>query len=135
MRLEAGLSLYGHELNDDTSPVEAGLRWLIDKNKQYYPGAEIIHRHLQQGAPRKRVGFTIEGKIPVREHHDIYTANDHPVGIITSGSFSPSLNKPIALGLIDQQCSEQTLYAQIRNKKIAMQITPLPFVPHRYHRG
>jgi aminomethyltransferase len=135
LRLEAGLSLYGHELNDDISPVEAGLKWLIDKNKQNYPGAEKIHQQLQQGAPRKRIGLTIEGKIPVREHHEIYTENGHQIGIITSGSFSPSLNKPIAIGLIDQQCSDKTLYANIRNRKIAMQLTSLPFVPHRYHRG
>jgi len=135
LRLEAGLSLYGHELNENITPVEAGLSWLIDKHKQDYPGAERIQQHSQQGAPRKRVGLTIEGKQPVREHHEIHTQNGQLTGIITSGSFSPSLNKPIALGLIDRQCSDKILYAHIRNRKIPMQVTPLPFVPHRYYRG
>ncbi len=135
LRLEAGLSLYGHELNNEISPVEGGLSWLIDKNKKNYPGSEKINQQLEQGAPRKRVGFIIDGKIPVREQHQIFTENDTLVGIITSGGFSPSLNKPIAMGLIEQSCFEKNLYAIVRNKKIAMQITPLPFIPHRYHRG
>ncbi len=135
LRLEAGLSLYGHELNDTISPVEAGLSWLIDKNKTGFPGAEVIQQQLQHGAPRKRVGLVVEGKIPVRDHCRVYTENDVLVGTITSGSFSPSLNQPIALALIDAQCLDKTLYAQIRNKQIALQLTQLPFVTHHYYRG
>ncbi len=135
LRLEAGLSLYGHELNSEISPVEGGLSWLIDKNKNNYPGADKINQQLQQGAPRKRVGLTISGKIPIREQQQIFSENDTLIGITTSGGFSPSLNKPIAMGLIEQSCSDKTFYAFVRNKKIALQITPLPFVSHRYHRG
>ncbi len=135
LRLEAGLSLYGHELNEKISPVEAGLSWLIDKSKQDYPGAEIINQQLLQGAPKKRVGLSVEGKVPVREQHQIFSENNNLVGIITSGGFSPSLNKPIAMALIEKSCTEKTLYTIIRNKKIVMQVTPLPFVPHQYHRG
>jgi len=135
LRLEAGLSLYGHELNEDISPVEAGLSWLIDKNKYGYPGAEVIQQQLQQGAARKRVGLLVEGKIPVRDHCQVYSGDDVLVGTITSGSFSPSLNQPIALALIDAQCLDETLYAQIRNKKIALHVTKLPFVAHQYYRG
>jgi len=135
LRLEAGLSLYGHELNDGISPVEAGLSWLIDKNKCGYPGAEVIQQQLQQGAARKRVGLLVEGKIPVRDHCRVYSGDDVLVGTITSGSFSPSLNQPIALALIDAQCSDKTLYAQVRNKRIALHVTKLPFVAHQYYRG
>jgi aminomethyltransferase len=135
LRLEAGLSLYGHELNDGISPVEAGLSWLIDKNKCGYPGAAVIQQQLQQGAARKRVGLLVEGKIPARDHCRVYSGDDVLVGTITSGSFSPSLNQPIALALIDAQCSDKTLYAQVRNKKIALHVTKLPFVAHQYYRG
>jgi len=135
LRLEAGLSLYGHELNDAISPVEAGLSWLVDKNKRDYPGAEAIQQQLQQGAPRKRVGLLVEGKIPVRGQCQVYNGADVLVGIITSGSFSPSLSQPIALALIDVQCLDETLYAQVRNKKVALQVTKLPFVEHQYYRG
>lgn len=135
LRLEAGLSLYGHELNDNISPVEAGLSWLVDKNKCGYPGAEIIQQQLQQGAARKRIGLLVEGKIPARDHYQIYNGADVLVGIITSGSFSPCLDQPIALALIDAQCSDKTLYAQVRNKKIALQVIKLPFVAHQYYRG
>lgn len=135
LRLEAGLSLYGHELNKLISPVEAGLSWLIDKTKMDYPGANIIRQQLQKGAHRKRVGLVINGKIPVRERSEVYTENEQLIGVITSGGFSPSLNKPIALALIDRPCTDKTLYAIVRNKKITLQVTSLPFVPHKYHRG
>ncbi|MBE0469087.1 MAG: glycine cleavage system aminomethyltransferase GcvT [Methyloprofundus sp.] len=135
LRLEAGLSLYGQELNEAISPVEAGLSWLIDKNKTGFPGADVIGQQLQQGAARKRVGLLVEGKIPVRDHGQVYTGNDVLVGTITSGSFSPSLNQPIALALIDAPCLDKTLYAQIRDKKIVLQVTSLPFVAHQYYRG
>jgi len=135
LRLEAGLSLYGHELNNEISPVEGGLSWLIDKSKKDYPGANKIQQQLLHGASRKRVGFIVDGKIPVREQSQIFSENDTLIGITTSGGFSPSLNKPIAMGLIEQSSSDRTFYATVRNKKITMQITALPFIPHRYHRG
>lgn len=135
LRLEAGLSLYGHELSERISPVEAGLRWLIGKNSHHFPGAKIIHEQLRQGAPRKRVGLLIEGKQPVREHYDVYDSADDKIGFITSGGYSPNLKKPIALALIDSRCNESRLFTKIRNKTITMQITTTPFVPHRYYRG
>lgn len=135
LRLEAGLSLYGHELNEDISPVEAGLSWLIDKNKQNYPGSHIIQRQLQNGAPRKRVALIVEGKSAVREKTELYTENKQLVGFVSSGSFSPSLNKPIALGLIASECTENILYAYVRNRRVTLNRTTLPFVPHRYQRA
>jgi len=135
LRLEAGLSLYGHELSDDISPVEAGLTWLIDKEKLIYPGVDIIQNQLKHGAKRKRVALLIDGKIPVRDHVQIVTAEGELVGSVTSGGFSPTLNQPIALALINASCKDSLLFAQIRNKKIALQVTKLPFVAHQYFRG
>jgi glycine cleavage system T protein (aminomethyltransferase) len=135
LRLEAGLSLYGHELSESTTPVEAGLRWIIAKDNDSFPGAKLIHQQLEQGAPRKRVGLLVDGKIPVREHCELLNSNDIAVGSTTSGSFSPSLGKPIALALIDSSCQEHTLYAKVRNRQISLHVSPLPFVPHRYYRG
>ncbi|NOQ16841.1 MAG: glycine cleavage system aminomethyltransferase GcvT [Methyloprofundus sp.] len=135
LRLEAGLSLYGHELSVDINPVEAGLRWLIAKNKQGYPGAVQIQQQLQGGSTRKRVGLLVSGKIPVRAQTEVYTANDELVGIISSGSYAPTLGQSIALALIKSSCTDNTLYASIRHKKITLQVTTLPFVAHRYYRG
>ncbi|WP_305907714.1 glycine cleavage system aminomethyltransferase GcvT [Methylomarinum sp. Ch1-1] len=135
LRLEAGLSLYGHELDESISPVEAGLSWVIDKQKRQFLGADIIHRQLQQGAPRKRVGLLIEGKIPVREHSEIHNDSGQKVGYVTSGGFSPTLKQPIALALIDRRFDQQSCYALVRNRQISMRVTTLPFVPHHYHRG
>lgn len=135
LRLEAGLCLYGNELSEDISPVEVGLHWVVDKNKRNFPGGKQIWQQLQRGASKKRIGLLVKGRIPVREHQEVYTENDRLVGVISSGCFSPSLNKPIAMALVDQRCSDSVLYANVRNQKIAMEVTELPFVPHRYHRG
>lgn len=134
LRLESGFCLYGNELMDTITPVEASLHWLIDKDKRNFPGEKIIREQLQRGAVSKRIGLVVEGRIPVREHQAIHDSNHRNVGMISSGRFSPSLNKPIAMALIDSQCSDATLYAYVRNKTIAMQVTPLPFVNPRYHR-
>lgn len=135
LRLEAGLSLYGHELTENTTPVETGLGWLIAKDNHNFPGAKIIHEQLRQGAPRKRIGLLIDGKQPVREHSEIHKDSGRKVGFVTSGGFAPSLKRPIALALIDSRCADQTLYSTIRNKTITLRVTATPFVPHRYHRG
>nr|HIL75202.1 glycine cleavage system aminomethyltransferase GcvT [Rhodospirillales bacterium] len=134
LRLESGFCLYGNELTDTITPVEASLHWLIDKDKRNFPGEKIIREQLQRGAVSKRIGLIVEGRIPVREHQSIHDSDHRIVGMISSGRFSPSLNKPIAMALIDGQCSDATLYAYVRNKTIAMQVTPLPFVNPRYHR-
>ena len=134
LRLEAGLSLYGHELNESLSPVDSGLAWLV-RDQEHYPGADKIQRQLADGANNKKIGLHIEGKIPVRENTKVLDKNNQVVGVVTSGSFSPSLGKPIALALIESNNNDATLYAQIRNHKIVMHKTDLPFVKHRYHRS
>ncbi len=135
LRLEAGLCLYGHELSPAITPVEAGLAWLIDPKKIDYPGAPVIRHQLKYGADRKRIGLSIDSKTPLRAQMAILDQNNKPVGIITSGSFSPSLKKPIAFGLVEREHAENALYTVIRSNKITLLPTPLPFVPHRYHKA
>jgi aminomethyltransferase len=136
LRLEAGLCLYGHELNETITPVEAGLSWLIKKGHCDFPGADKIIRQLQQGAEKIRVGLMVESKQPVREGSTVYNDNGDVVGQVTSGSFSPSLGKPIAMATLDRDCSKVgiRLYAKVRDHQVAVTVTQLPFVPHRYRR-
>jgi aminomethyltransferase len=136
LRLEAGLCLYGHELNETITPVEAGLRWIIKKDHSQFPGAEKILQQIGQGSEITRVGLLVDSKIPVREASVITDSEDKIIGHVTSGSFSPSLGKPIAMALLEKNAAilGNRLYAQVRNQKIAVTVTRLPFVSHRYHR-
>ena len=136
LRLEAGLCLYGHELSDNISPIEARLQWLIKKGHTDFPGANVILKQMQQGAERVRVGLLIDSKIPVREGCALHDAEGNAIGFVTSGSFSPSLSRPIAMALIGHHYDEigTVLYATVRNTRIAVTVSRLPFVPHRYQR-
>ena len=135
LRLEAGLSLYGHELSDSISPVEAGLKWTFRKDASNYLGANIIQAQLQSGTRKRRVGLIVDGKAPVRENTELFDDQDQLVGLVTSGSFSPSLGKPIALALINSDHKAAVLYAKVRNRMITVNIATLPFIPHRYQRS
>lgn len=136
LRLEAGLCLYGHELNETITPVEARLQWLIKKGHQQFPGAEKILSQLQHGSETIRVGLLVDSKIPVREGCVITDAENNKVGYVTSGSFSPSLGKPIAMAMLNRNCAGlgNTLYTKVRDHQIAVTVTKLPFIPHRYRR-
>jgi aminomethyltransferase len=136
LRLEAGLCLYGHEINELITPVEAGLQWLFKKGHSQFPGADKILDQLQRGSERIRTGLLMESKIPVREDCVIYNTEGTAVGHVTSGSFSPSLGQPIAMALLARNAANlgNTLYAQVRDRRIAITVTKLPFIPHRYHR-
>ncbi|MGZ5052337.1 MAG: glycine cleavage system aminomethyltransferase GcvT [Methylobacter sp.] len=144
LRLEAGLCLYGHELNETITPVEASLQWLFKRSYSQasgliqapFPGADKIIAQLQNGPERIRVGLLVDGKIPVREGNVIYDNTDNAVGYVTSGSFSPSLGRPIAMALLDSKVSGpgNTLYSIVREHRIGVTVTTLPFVPHRYRR-
>jgi len=136
LRLEAGLSLYGHELNESITPVEAGLKWVIKNGHNQFPGAEKILNQLQNGTDKIRAGLVVESKIPVRDGAVIINSEDRVIGYVTSGSFSPSLGKPIAMALLDRNSASlgNTLYAIVRDRKIPVTVTGLPFIPHRYHR-
>ncbi len=135
LRLEAGLSLYGHELTETISPVEAGLKWTFRKNATNFLGADIIRAQLESGSLRKRTGLIIEGKLPLRKDCELFDSQYDRIGFVTSGSFSPCLEKPIALALIDSQYKESAVFAKVRNHDITANITQLPFIPHRYQRS
>jgi aminomethyltransferase len=136
LRLEAGLCLYGHELDETITPVEAGLQWLIRKGHRDFPGADKIHRQLAQGTEQRRVGLSIEGKIPVREGCRLMDKNGSDAGRVTSGGFAPSLGHPVAMGFVrsDLAVPGAVLYAEVRTHRIALTVTRLPFISHRYRR-
>ncbi len=137
LRLEAGLSLYGHELDEITTPIEAGLSWLIKNTHQSYPGAGTLLNQMQNGTEKQRVGLLVEAKMPVRENAPVFDSEDRLIGRVTSGSFSPSLGRPIALALINSETTiiGATLFTRVRNNLIKLTVCDLPFVPHRYHRS
>ena len=138
LRLEAGLPLYGHDLGPDTSPIEAGLNFAINKRRRSegrFLGADRVLRELADGAARKWVGLTLEGRQAAREGAEVYAGTEH-IGVVTSGGFSPSLEQPIAVAYVstEQSAPGTALEIEVRGKRLAAIVTPLPFVPHRYHR-
>jgi len=135
LRLEAGLCLYGHELAETVSPVEAGLSWLFPTGRTDFPGSAIILEHLRHGPPRRRVGLAIDGRLPVREGAPLFDG-ERQVGAVSSGGYSPSLARPIAMALVEIEFAEPgtRLTAQVREQSVAVSVCNLPFVPHRYRR-
>jgi aminomethyltransferase len=138
LRLEAGLCLYGHDLDPTTSPIEADLAWTIQKRRREaknFPGAKRILREYELGAARKRVGIRPNDRAPAREGVEIHK-DGKKIGVVTSGGFSPVLNGPISMGYVDAAHAEPGagLDLIIRGQPRAATVVPLPFVPHRYHR-
>jgi aminomethyltransferase len=138
LRLEAGLCLYGHDLDPTTSPIEADLAWTIQKRRREagdFPGAKRILREFDLGPMRKRVGIRPNDRAPAREGVEIFK-DGRKIGIVTSGGFSPVLNGPISMGYVDAECSEPGtgLDLMIRGQPRAATVVPLPFVPHKYVR-
>jgi aminomethyltransferase len=143
LRLEAGLCLYGHDIDETTSPVEAGLTWAIQKVRRPggaraggYPGAAAIEGHLTQGAPSKRVGLVGLERVPVREGTVIVDAHGHKLGHVTSGTLAPTVNRPIAMAYLpaEHALPHHEVYAEVRGKRLPMRVTAMPFNPHRYQR-
>ena len=139
LRLEAGLCLYGHDIDETTSPIEAGLAWSIQKRRRLdggFPGAARIQRELREGPARVRVGIRPEGKAPAREGTAILSPSGDEIGRITSGGFGPSLNGPIAMGYVTpaHAAPGTPLQLMVRGKPLPAGVVPLPFVPHRFHR-
>jgi len=139
LRLEAGLPLYGHDIDLDTTPVMAGLTFAINKRRRAdggFPGSMRILAELQNGAPQKRVGFEVDGRQPVREGALVLDGEGNEVGKVTSGGFSPSLQRPIAMGYVASKLAEDgtALKLEQRGKLFDARVVPMPFVPHRYHR-
>ena len=144
LRLEAGLCLYGHELSETISPIEAGLRWAVSPVRRSsgaraggFPGAATILDQLATGSPRTRVGLKVAGKRPVREGQEIQNEAGDKVGIVTSGGFGPSIDGPIAMGLIEatSAIAGSVVGIDVRGKLIEAEIVPMPFVRQRYFRG
>jgi aminomethyltransferase len=138
LRLEAGLPLYGHDLDPAIDPVEADLAFTISKRRRTeggFAGAERILGGLTNGADKKRVGFAVGGKVPVREGAPIF-AGDTQIGAMTSGGFAPSIGAPIAMGFvaIAHSAAGTALEAEVRGKRVGLTVTDMPFIPHHYHR-
>ncbi len=146
LRLEAGLCLYGNDIDTTTTPVEAALSWAIQKVRRSggeraggFPGANTVLAQLQEPATvqRKRVGLVALARIPVREHTELQDAAGQRVGEVTSGLLGPTVDKPVAMGyVLSQHAAPGTkLNAMVRGKPVPMEVTAMPFVPNRYHRG
>jgi aminomethyltransferase len=139
LRLEAGLCLYGHDIDTTTSPIEAGLAWSIQKRRRVeggFPGAARIQRELAEGPSRKRVGIKPDGRAPAREGTEVLDASGAKIGVITSGGFGPTVNGPIAMGYIITAHAAPGTKVQllVRGKPIPAEVVTLPFAPHRYRR-
>ncbi len=140
LRLEAGLCLYGHDIDETTTPIEADLAWTIGKRRREdgdFPGASIILRQLADGPARKRVGIRPDGRAPAREGTPILDLGGAEIGRVTSGGFGPSLEAPVAMGYVDiASAAEGTaLTFAVRGTARPAHVVQLPFVPHRYHRA
>lgn len=140
LRLEAGLCLYGHELDETVSPVEAGLAWTIGKRRREardFPGHSRILRELEEGPSRRRVGLKVEGRQPVRDGAEITAPNGSVVGRVTSGGFGPSVGGPIAMGYVAAPFAAEgtELKAAVRDKTVPVAVVPLPFHQTRYRKG
>jgi aminomethyltransferase len=137
LRLEAGLCLYGHDIDETTSPIEAGLAWSIQKRRRAeggLPGGARILRELEQGPSRKRVGIKPDGRAPAREGTEILAPAGERIGTVTSGGFGPTVNGPIAMGYVQARYAEPgTLVSLlVRGKPLSARVVSLPFVSHRY---
>lgn len=143
LRLEAGLCLYGHDIDTTTSPVEAGLQWAIQKVRRPggeraggYPGAQRISREFTEGVRRKRVGLLGQERAPVREGVVLQDAQGTVIGRVTSGTLGPTVNQPVAMAWLDaaHAAAGTVVQAEVRGRRLPMTVVTLPFVPHRYRR-
>jgi aminomethyltransferase len=140
LRLEAGLCLYGHDIDATTSPVEAALTWSIAKRRREnggFPGEARIRRELTQGTTRLLVGILPEGRAPAREGTEIRDKNGARIGTITSGGFGPTLGHPLAMGYVTKPHAAPgtAVILMVRGKELPAKVVKMPFVPHRYFRG
>jgi aminomethyltransferase len=145
LRLEAGLCLYGHDLDTATTPVEGALEWSVQKSRRKggarpggFPGADVILSQFEQGATRRRIGLKAEGRAPVREGASLFAdeTSSQAIGKVTSGGFAPSLNAPVAMGYLPTAlaASDTIVFADVRGQRLALRVAPMPFVPNTYKR-
>lgn len=144
LRLEAGLCLYGHDIDAQTTPVEAALTWAIQKVRRPggaraggYPGADTVEAQLGSGAPVKRVGLVGLERVPVREGAALVDGQGRKLGHVTSGTLGPTVNQPIAMAYLaaNHALPQHEVYAEVRGKRVPMRVSAMPFAPHRYFRG
>lgn len=146
LRLEAGLCLYGNDIDTTTTPVEAGLNWAMQKVRRTggaraggFPGAGKVLAQLQgeQALPRKRVGLRALERVPVREHSELQDAGGKRIGEVTSGLLAPSVDQPIAMAYVtpEHAAAGTVVHAVVRGRRVPMEVAPMPFVPNRYYRG
>jgi aminomethyltransferase len=144
LRLEAGLCLYGHDINTGTTPVEASLTWAIQKVRRPggaraggYIGAAVIERQLASGAERKRVGLISSARVPVREGAGLVAEDGTELGLVTSGTLGPTVNQPVALGYLPSAYAVvgTQVFAIVRGKRTPMTVASTPFTPNGYFRG
>ncbi|EAQ35984.1 glycine cleavage system T protein [Nitrobacter sp. Nb-311A] len=145
LRLEAGLCLYGHDIDATTTPIEAALEWSVQKSRRSggaraggFPGADVILSQFEQGAARRRVGMKPEGRAPVREGALLFAdaGSVDPIGTVTSGGFGPSLNAPISMGYlpVSHAATGGLVFADVRGQRLPLRVCTMPFVPHNYKR-
>jgi aminomethyltransferase len=145
LRLEAGLCLYGHDIDATTTPVEAALEWSIQKSRRHggarpggFPGADKILHQLEKGAPRRRVGLKAQGRAPVREGAPLFAdaASSMQIGSVTSGGFGPSVNAPVAMGYLPTSYATLggLVFAELRGQRMPLRVAAMPFVPNTYKR-
>ncbi|MEM8825471.1 MAG: glycine cleavage T C-terminal barrel domain-containing protein, partial [Pseudomonadota bacterium] len=139
LRMEAGLPLYGHDLSPMSTPVEAGLTFAISKRRKMeggYAGVDRIDRQIKDGTKVRRVGLKLDGKLPAREGAPVFVG-DRKTGVVTSGGFAPSVGAPIAMAYVAAEDAGDgaALEIEVRGKRLAASVVPMPFVPHNYVRG
>lgn len=144
LRLEAGLCLYGHDMDTQTTPVEASLLWAISKVRRAdgaraggFPGADTVFAQQRNGVSRKRVGLLPQERTPVREGAEIVNEAGEIIGTVCSGGFGPTLGGPLAMGYLDSAyvALDTPVWAIVRGKKVPLLVSKMPFVPQRYYRG
>ncbi|HGG65781.1 MAG TPA: glycine cleavage system aminomethyltransferase GcvT, partial [Rhodobacteraceae bacterium] len=145
LRLEAGLCLYGNDIDETTSPVEAALEWAIQKVRRKggdreggFPGADRILNELENGTSRRRVGILPEGRAPMRAHTVLFASEDaaEPMGEVTSGAFGPTIGRPMSMGYVATEFAETgtRIFAEVRGKRLPATIADMPFRPSTYKR-
>jgi aminomethyltransferase len=130
LRFEASMCLYGHELDDETTPLEAGLGWLVKLKKERFSGLEALRDEKKNGSRRKLVGFELEGRNIARQGYDVLRAGE-PVGKVTSGAFAPALEKSLCMALVNADAPDNDFEIQIRKKTVPAALVPLPFYKSR----
>lgn len=145
LRLESGLCLYGHDIDTTTTPLEGSLIWAISKSRRAdgeraggFPGADKIYEQIaEKNWTRKRIGLLGEGRAPVREGTELFNAEGNKIGIVTSGTYGPTIEAPVAMGYVEAAYSalDTQVFAEVRGKKLPMTVARMPFIEQRYYRG